>query len=130
MALKKVCAYPGCSNLVGAGDRYCARHKREKGSWGGGRLSSASHWMNSSRWREESKEFLKSHPICAMCGGQATEVHHDYEGTVDYGDKGLFFDKGHWVPLCHRCHSSMTSRQMSQRKKARYESCMKERIWY
>lgn len=49
-----------------------------------------------SRLREE---FLRSKPICDVCGARATEIHHK---------KGRFrdrlLDQDYFAPLCQTCH--------------------------
>lgn len=129
--LMKKCNEVGCSTLVPKGQKYCDKHKskhpdyRQRES-----IQSKSPYYRTYRWKKESASYLKKHPICAVCGAKATEVHHDYRGIDDYNDEETFFNHCKWVPLCHECHSRITINQINRRKKEKYDSSSRERLWY
>lgn len=100
------CKHPGCPNLVPYGHAYCDEHKalhpeavRSAGSRGYG-----------SRWKRESKAFLRAHPLCVECAKngkytKATVVDHI---KPHRGDPTLFWDRLNWQPLCKPCHDRKT----------------------
>lgn len=109
MALKKFCRKQGCKTLTDQG--YCPDHQpaREYDE----HRPSASKRGYDSRWRKAREGFLKKHPICRECEkvGKLTEA-----TVVDHiiphkGDKGLFWDRGNWQPLCKRHHDMKTVRE-------------------
>lgn len=59
-----------------------------------------------STWSKASRQFLKEHPLCAVCGKPATETDHI---VPHKGNKELFWDVSNWQPLCHECHSRKTA---------------------
>ncbi|MBP3805099.1 MAG: HNH endonuclease [Oribacterium sp.] len=103
---KVPCKHPGCPGLIVSGQKYCAIHKPMHPE----EIRSANARGYNSRWRRESKQFLKLHPLCAECfkNGVATEA-----TVVDHiiphrGDQKLFWDRSNWQPLCKRCHDRKT----------------------
>jgi len=69
------------------------------------RISSAQRGYGS-RWQKARETFLRSHPLCVMCGDlgriePATVVDHI---KPHRGDMVLFWDKTNWQPLCKSCH--------------------------
>ena len=103
---KVPCKQPGCAALVEPGMQYCEKHlplhpeaTRSAGKRGYG-----------SRWQRESKQFLQSHPLCAVCMKQgrytkATVVDHIIPRR---GDPKLFWDRSNWQSLCKPCHDRKT----------------------
>lgn len=47
---------------------------------------------------KQRKEFLAAHPQCAVCGGQATQVHHKAGRGARTNDVSTF------IAVCARCH--------------------------
>lgn len=58
-------------------------------------------------WRKARRDFLASHPYCAMCGAPATTVDHI---VAHRGDRALFWNRRNWQPLCTSCHNSTKQR--------------------
>ena len=57
------------------------------------------------RWRKARRWYLRRHPLCVLCGGEAGVVDH----VVPHrGDMSLFWDIGNWQALCVRCHNRKT----------------------
>jgi 5-methylcytosine-specific restriction protein A len=54
------------------------------------------------KWDKERVAFLKMHPTCARCSSPAKVVDHIIPHR---GDKGLFWSRSNWQPLCTRHHS-------------------------
>ncbi|NQX68474.1 HNH endonuclease [Paenibacillus alba] len=108
MALKKFCRKSGCRELTEA--KYCTEHigqdlvkERERGS--------AAQRGYDSAWRKARLHFLKKHPLCVHCDnegsiGAATVVDHI---KPHKGDKGLFWERANWQPLCKRHHDIKTA---------------------
>ncbi|WP_223639237.1 HNH endonuclease signature motif containing protein [Rhodobacter sp. TJ_12] len=104
-------ALPGGSRCA----EHQARDKARKASYL--RKAEAVRWhalYSDPRWKRASAAFLKAHPLCADCGAlgvveAATEVDHIERHM---GDARKFWDKGNWQPLCKRCHSRKTAREV------------------
>lgn len=58
------------------------------------------------RWREFAKEYLRRHPVCAICGRPAQVVDHkDIPAQVMMDMDGRFdLDEDHYQPLCISCN--------------------------
>jgi 5-methylcytosine-specific restriction endonuclease McrA len=61
-----------------------------------------------SRWQKARASFLKSHPLCVMCGDEGRVA---AANVVDHikphaGDQALFWAKTNWQPLCKSHHDS------------------------
>lgn len=96
---RRRCLYPGCSELVNAGDGYCADHKPA-------RKGDTSHYDR--RWRKIRALYLAKHPLCVDCEKvgkliPATEVHH----IVAVNDGGTD-NYDNLMGLCKPCHSRIT----------------------
>jgi len=117
--IKYNCSYPGCYTTVDTPRSYCKRHEvygvqqaakriadAKAPRWAGAERPNAELY-NTRRWRKESKEWIREHPYCEVCG--TTE-----DLTVDHtepprGDPELFWDKSKWQTLCRRDHNQKTS---------------------
>lgn len=66
------------------------------------RNKEASNFYNSRAWRNVSKSFLTSNPVCLMCGSIAQHSDH-IVAIKDGGDKYSF---SNLQPLCIACHNS------------------------
>lgn len=109
----KLCMKSGCGRAAIPGKNYCSKHseleeqKRKVFTKRGG--SSAYHNLyTSSRWRRESKEFLRFYPDCVECGKPAKICDHIIPHR---GDTSLFWDRNNWQPLCWSCHSRKTFKE-------------------
>lgn len=79
------------------------------------RRGNANEQGYSSRWRIESKLFLRAHPLCqcAECGEGRNPGARVAE-VVDHrkphrGDQRLFWDQSNWQALSKRCHDRKTA---------------------
>lgn len=102
---RRQCLFPGCYELVNAGERYCAKHRKQVPSGG-----DASHYDR--RWQRIRIAFLSKHPLCQKCkeAGKltpATEVHH----IIAVKNGGSDADEN-LMPLCKSCHSRITREEM------------------
>lgn len=106
------CSHPGCPRLVPSGRKYCDEHLPLHPE----EVRSASSRGYGSRWRRESKAFLRAHPLCAECERngryvKATVVDHK---VPHRGDQRLFWDRDNWQPLCKPCHDKKTGDEDSR----------------
>ncbi len=89
----KVCTVCGVICETGR----CDRHKRRD------ERPSASRRGYNHRWRILRARFLRRFPVCWMCGGVASEVHHR-----NYDPLGPPDDRT-WMSLCGTCHRRVTA---------------------
>lgn len=99
-----VCSQPGCPALTT--DSWCVEH-RPVDAYETRRLSSHARGYTA-RWRRVSRTYLYRHPVCAHCGGAATEVDH-IDGLGPHGPRG--WDESNFQGLCKPCHSRKTARE-------------------
>lgn len=98
-----------CGKIVSHGAR-CACQitaTRERNARHDRRRPSAAGRGYDSRWRKARRDFLTSHPDCAMCANPATTVDHI---IAHRGDPALFWNRSNWQSLCTRCHNSVKQR--------------------
>lgn len=103
---KKPCRHPGCAKFTDG--RYCEEHISLHPEV----TRSAAKRGYDSKWRKESKVYLREHPLCEICKRngkyvQATVVDHVKSHR---GDSNLFWDKSNWQSLCKPCHDKKTGR--------------------
>ena len=127
MSVKKLCSKAGCPNFRIEGSSYCEKHDYIRVNYLEKRAEYLSNrprdWTkyqrtgnySSSRWKKESKDFLKTHQYCEMCGDYATVVDHIIPHR---GDEELFWNKENWQPLCKSCHDKKTAIEIKERKKS------------
>ena len=103
-----------CGRAVPSGSRCLCRAQadRERKARHDQSRPSAQERGYNGKWQTARKDFLASHPTCAMCGAPSTVVDHR---TPHRGDKKLFWSRSNWQPLCTSCHSS---RKQSQERRA------------
>lgn len=109
---KRPCNYPGCHKLVDNG--YCAEHKKHDRKRT--RTKSAEHQkLYDSRWKRESKAFIKANPFCQcdeckrlnrLMQSEVTDHHIPHKGDIK-----LFWDRSNWRALNKRCHDRKTARE-------------------
>ena len=93
---KKPCRHPGCAKLTDG--RYCEEHISLHPEV----TRSAAKRGYGSKWRKESKAYLREHPLCESCKRNGKYVQ---AAVVDHikphrGDSKLFWDKSNWQSLC------------------------------
>ncbi len=108
----KICKKAGCGRTCAQNKNYCSLHSdlenkqkiftyREK--------SKAYHNLYETyRWKTFSKDFLKSHPFCYICGAKSQVVDHI---VPHRGDLSLFYDVNNVQTLCASCHSRKTLKE-------------------
>ncbi len=117
----RICVAPGCEELAVPGLARCAEHgaeaaRREALRREAAKAGSAawSHLYQTPEWKRAAKRFLALHPVCRDCEALgvikvAVEVDH----VVPHrGDRGRFWDRTNWQPLCKPCHSRKTAREV------------------
>ena len=111
---RRPCRAPCCSKLAEPGSPYCKEHAGLKEP----DKRSANERGYTYRWQQQSKAFLRAHPLCAECMRkdppqytQATVVDHI---RPHRGNRALFWDQSNWQPLCKECHDLKTGREDSR----------------
>ena len=104
---KKPCSYPGCGELVDAGNTYCKKHRKKYFKEDRQKRGTASFRGYSSRWRRVSRLYLKKNPLCAQClaEGRATPAELVDHIVPHRGDYNLFWDESNWQGLCITHHN-------------------------
>ena len=121
--MRKLCAAPGCEEVAAPGKARCPDHQDDQDRRRAARKAAAQATPHAAaaralyadpRWTAAARRFLERHPLCVDCGElgvvePATDVDH----VVPHkGDRQLFWDRSNWQPLCHRCHSRKTAREV------------------
>lgn len=123
MGFRKLCAAPGCDELAEIGETRCADHlaeakaRRAKARARAQLGEEAARFRElyaDPRWKRASAAYLARNPLCRDCGElgvveAAVEVDHIRRHK---GDRTLFWDRTNWQPLCKRCHSRKTAREV------------------
>ncbi|MGR3823796.1 MAG: HNH endonuclease signature motif containing protein [Salipiger marinus] len=121
--MAKLCGAPGCEEVARDGVPRCADHQAEQDARRAAQKAAAQRTPQAvaarvlyadPRWMRAARGFLARHPLCVDClelgvVEPATDVDHV---TPHKGDGALFWDRGNWQPLCHRCHSRKTAREV------------------
>lgn len=119
----KLCCAPGCDEIALPDLPHCEEHAAEAAERLNARRAKAklsdaakagAEFYTSARWRRERSLFLRQHPFCADCGDLGADV---LAQEVDHiephrGDAQLMWDRSNWQPLCKRCHSRKTAREV------------------
>jgi len=63
------------------------------------------------RYRDLGSKFLEDHPVCFLCGKQATQVHHT-KGRIGKN----FLDVSTWAALCFECHYALHNKNPELKK--------------
>lgn len=63
-------------------------------------------------WRKARADFLIAHPYCRECTKHGvTRMASVVDHIIPHrGDKGLFWHRANWQPLCEPCHNSVKQR--------------------
>lgn len=109
--IKKRCKTVGCPNLHYNSNGYCDscnarwREKHPRSSYSDNRPSAAKRGYDN-RWRNFAKQYLALHPVCSICGAEATCVDHkDIPADVMMDSYGKFdYDERHYQALCRKCN--------------------------
>lgn len=100
------CAYPGCPELVEAGERYCEAHRKETARQYEQYVRDRETKRRYGRaWKRIRDRYISLHPLCEECLKEgrstlATEVHH----RIPLGDGGTNEEKN-LEAVCKACHS-------------------------
>jgi len=75
------------------------------------RESASSRGYNA-RWRKARETYLRSHPLCVMCGelGRVVPAIVVDHKVPHRGDTALFWDTNNWQALCKTCHDAHKQR--------------------
>ena len=107
---KRPCAYPGCPELVGAGERYCPIHRKQEQKHFDRLRGTANQRGYTYRWGKYSKWFLSQpeNQVCKLrldkrCKLVAECVDHIVPPSGPYDP--LFWDKKNHQASCLICNS-------------------------
>ena len=92
-----------CPNVTTNRSGYCDMHKHLAPSM---RSDNPYVSMYNSKWKQASRQYLKSHIVCSKCMSRATVVDHI---IPHHGDVSLFWSHDNWQALCSKCHNTKTS---------------------
>ena len=126
MPIQRLCKATRCINFRLPDSDYCKEHQylqvekdkkneERKLNFYSNLPRTDSEFYHTGRWRKERKEYLYFQPYCVMCGDFATEIHHDWPDKSYLTDEDKFFDKSHWVGLCHDCHTKISNKRATGR---------------
>jgi len=103
------CSHPGCPALVTA--RFCEQHQRAARQRDDARRGSAASRGYGHKWRQARQGYLARHPLCVRCrdAGRVTAATVVDHVVPHRGDRGLFWNRNNWQPLCKPCHDSKTA---------------------
>ena len=118
-SLRKKCKTYGCRNLHHNASGYCDeciakyREAHPRTESNEKPTSPARKEYSSWKWRKFSSDFLRLHPICAICGAPAEVCDHK-DMTADmmvdaYG--GFDYDPSHYQALCRSCNTRKGTRE-------------------
>lgn len=99
--LPRPCAI--CRRVLVRGPGPCPACRRARGR----RYPSAAVRGYDRKWRAARDGFLAKHPFCVRCLEDGREVRADELDHIrpHRGDRGLFWMRANWQPLCKRCHA-------------------------
>lgn len=109
--LKKRCKTWGCPNLHYNKSGYCdectAKYRATHPSYYEEKRPDAAKRGYNYRWYKFAKDYLREHPVCAICGKPAEVVDHkDVPADVMMDAYGQFdLDPAHYQALCRRCNA-------------------------
>lgn len=109
MKILRPCCVPGCPELVESGR--CENHQRKKANPSGKKSDQVLKWLNSARYRNARKIFLRGR-FCADCHKKGfLEPSTVLEHKIPHcGDESLFWDSDNWQGLCESCHNRKTAK--------------------
>ena len=105
----KICSYVGCNIIISGTQRRCAEH--QEASWNIQR--DYNPFYSSKEWKRLSKAFRAANPLCIKCkkkGRDTLTAHADHIKPITEGGDPLSWDN--LQPLCKRCHSSKTAKEI------------------
>lgn len=114
----RVCLESGCPVILTDGSTRCGAHARRRSP---DTRPTASARGYDARWRRVRAQFLKLHPVCALCPAQATVAdHHPVERRDLLAAGEPHPDAHHHLRgLCSSCHGRKSAREAARaRRKA------------
>lgn len=100
----RICSMINCNKVTPGNQSRCNEHTPK--SWDIKREYNP--FYSSARWKKTTKLFLSLYPICCKCERLAKHTDHIIR-IVDGGDP---YDFKNLQPLCIRCHSSKTAKEI------------------
>lgn len=107
------CAVTGCPNLVtDPNEIYCLIHRAKmKQQERERRKERGTDAHYGPRWERISKRFLRSNPVCELCGKPSEIAHHIIERSEGGSD-----DYDNLMALCRACHTALHNKRISRKR--------------
>lgn len=107
--IKAPCTWPGCSVLVLAGERRCAKHRKQEQTDHDARRGSATSRGYDWKWRQHVRPAaLRDEPLCRFCAQSGRTVAASVVDHVDGNSRNNA--RTNLRPLCKPCHDARTAR--------------------
>ena len=108
--LKSACNYPGCPEVIKAGERFCQEHWKLHRNQQDKRRGKTKERGYGGRWQKIRKRVLAEQPFCNECKreGKITEANvvHHIDGDV------WNVKRDNLESLCKQCHDRITMKEM------------------
>ncbi len=111
-ALPHGCKAPGCPAIIASGP-YCLIHTRTTYRDQDARRPNSRRRGYTAEWEKIRKRFLLEHPLCVVCGREATQVDHRIPLSA-----GGTHDEANLQAMCVSHHSSKTMRELNGRRQS------------
>lgn len=109
--MKTACNWPGCPEVIKAGQRYCKEHWKQHWSKQNTARGKTKERGYGGRWQKIRKRVLADEPFCRECSKQGRITGAD---TVHHIDGDVWnVKRENLEPLCKSCHDSITIKEMS-----------------
>lgn len=126
--MKTRCRHPSCPGYAEKATGFCVTHAGEfvpRRPFAGAQASPMTLMVKAeyatSRWRAFTADYLKRHPVCALCGrpSQATD-HHLMTAPQMLREFGEFiYDERYYRPLCTSCNTKERNRNWKRQAEQR-----------
>ena len=113
------CHITGCPHLSIEHSGFCEEHLRERRRDADKKRGTAVERGYDYRWQQQSKIFLRHHPLCVECSKENKVTPANCVDHIEphKGNQSLFWDKNNWQPLCKHHHDLKTAKENLKNKK-------------
>ena len=121
--MKTRCRHLGCSGYGMIGTGFCPAHAGEfvprRPFQGAEKTTISSAHYGTTEWRNFTKDYLRRHPVCVLCGNpsQATDHHLMSAPEMIRQHGGFIYDERYYRALCTSCNTKERNRKYSRRTK-------------
>ena len=104
----KPCSYPGCPNLVPAGQSFCSEHMKQMNQryerFGRDPETKKRYGR---QWERIRRRYIAAHPLCEECQRHGRYVKAEHVHHVRPLSEGGTHDEDNLMALCRKCHSKI-----------------------